>query len=86
MHAEHVLFVVELQIHILSFLDAKNLLNAALVCKQWSRVALDLLWNILHDLRPLISLLAPVATKRTLTLRGTHFLAVRHCPTSSANA
>lgn len=85
MHAKHVLFIVELQIQILSFLNARCLLQAALVCKQWSEVALDLLWHVLHDLHPLISLLAPVVTKRKFTLQGARFFVVSYLMLSTAS-
>ena len=70
MQTAHVLFIVELQTHILSFLDPKDLLHAALVCRQWSEAALDILWLVIYDFRPLLNLLAPMVLERRTTPQG----------------
>ncbi|PSR94376.1 hypothetical protein PHLCEN_2v4461 [Hermanssonia centrifuga] len=38
--------------------------RAALVSTQWAEIALDKLWHVIKDLRPLLSLLAPLSTER----------------------
>ncbi|KAH8091795.1 hypothetical protein BXZ70DRAFT_469086 [Cristinia sonorae] len=49
--------IVEL---ILSFLDKSSNVQNALVCKQWSDIALNLLWRDLPDVCPLFELLCPM--------------------------
>ncbi len=54
----------ELLALIFSYLDDRWLSRAALVSTQWAEIALDKLWHVIKDLRPLLSLLAPLSTER----------------------
>ena len=67
----HPLRITELLTLILSFLDNKSLVKAALVSKEWSDAALDIVWQVVHDFRPLLTLLAPLASERKVTSQGT---------------
>ncbi|OAX37634.1 hypothetical protein K503DRAFT_719480 [Rhizopogon vinicolor AM-OR11-026] len=59
MQPHRVLFIPELLQNILSFMDrADNVFNAC-VCKQWSEIALDLIWREVNDLPRLLGLLRP---------------------------
>ncbi|KAG8920000.1 hypothetical protein FRC01_000986 [Tulasnella sp. 417] len=51
------LAVPELLAHVFSFATASTLSSCALVCKQWSEVALDRLWRHLESMFPLLELL-----------------------------
>jgi hypothetical protein len=56
--------VPELLALVFSFLDDRSLARAAQTCRPWSVVALDALWHTLTDLRPLLTLLAPMTSER----------------------
>jgi hypothetical protein len=58
--AHRVLITARLLNLTLSFLDQRSNAANACVCKAWSDVALAVLWNDVHDLWRLISLLAPL--------------------------
>lgn len=45
---------------IFQYCDPRDNFHNALVSKTWSDEALDILWNQLHSMRPLFSLLAPL--------------------------
>lgn len=45
---------------ILSFLDEHSNANNVAVCRQWSRIAIGILWREVSDIRKLFSLLAPM--------------------------
>ncbi|KAF8835219.1 hypothetical protein BDN67DRAFT_959375 [Paxillus ammoniavirescens] len=53
-------FIPELIDIIFNFLDRKTNVTNALVCKQWSQIALDVVWNEVDDLIQLFSLLKPI--------------------------
>ncbi|OBZ72753.1 hypothetical protein A0H81_06681 [Grifola frondosa] len=53
----------ELLFIILSHLDDRSLSKVVTVCKQWSEIALDILWRDVVDLRRLLSILAPFTRK-----------------------
>ncbi|KIK96983.1 hypothetical protein PAXRUDRAFT_137252 [Paxillus rubicundulus Ve08.2h10] len=55
-----VLFIPELVDIIFRFLDKKTNVTNALVCKQWSQIALDVVWKEVDDLVQLFSLLKPI--------------------------
>ncbi|EKM50865.1 uncharacterized protein PHACADRAFT_151262 [Phanerochaete carnosa HHB-10118-sp] len=63
--------VPELLALVFSHLDNRNLARAARVCRQWADVALDTLWHTVTDLRPLLSLLAPLTGQKKSTGRAT---------------
>ena len=69
---QHPLRITELLTLILSFLDNKSLVKAALVSKEWSDAALDILWQVVTDFRPLLSLLAPLTSERKSTNQGAY--------------
>lgn len=58
------IYIAELLALIFSFLEDKSTGRAACVCRQWSDVALDSLWHTVTDLRPLLSLLAPLTHEK----------------------
>ncbi|KAL7278361.1 hypothetical protein ACG7TL_008339 [Trametes sanguinea] len=53
----------ELLVMIFSYLDDRALSRAACVCKHWSDIALDSLWNEVSDLRRALTVLAPLSLK-----------------------
>ncbi|KAF8835220.1 hypothetical protein BDN67DRAFT_959378 [Paxillus ammoniavirescens] len=55
-----VLFIPELVDIVFNFLDRKTNVTNALVCKQWSQIALDVVWKEVDDLIQLFSLLKPI--------------------------
>lgn len=58
------IYIAELLALIFSFLEDKSVARAARVCRLWSDVALDTLWHTIHDLRPLLNLLAPLTNEK----------------------
>src|SRR5882757_1475449 len=69
MQPHRVLFIPELLQNILSFMDrADNVFNAC-VCKQWSEIALDLIWREVNDLPRLLGLLRPCQRRGASTVR-----------------
>lgn len=62
--------IPELLTIMFSFLDNRSLARAARVCSQWSDVALDTLWHTATDLRPLLSLLAPLTGEKKSVVMG----------------
>ncbi|KAI0701095.1 hypothetical protein BC835DRAFT_1411705 [Cytidiella melzeri] len=56
------IFISEILALIFSNLDNRSVARAARVCHQWSDVALDTLWHVVTDIRPLLSLLAPLTS------------------------
>ena len=48
---------------IFSYLDDRALARAACVCKHWSGIALDSLWFEVHDLKKVLTVLAPLSLK-----------------------
>jgi hypothetical protein len=54
------MFIAEILALILSHLDRRDVARATQVCRQWSEVAIDTLWYLVTDLRPLLTLLAPL--------------------------
>ncbi|KAI0338825.1 hypothetical protein BDW22DRAFT_1362548 [Trametopsis cervina] len=65
------IYITELLSLIFSFLDDRSVSRAARVCQQWSDIALDVLWHVVHDPRSLFSLLAPLNTYEQRTSSGT---------------
>ena len=63
--------ITELLALILSFAEKGTLFNAALVSKQWSDAALDILWQTSTDPRHLLILLAPLVAERKTMVHGT---------------
>ncbi|KAF8833151.1 hypothetical protein BDN67DRAFT_1017888 [Paxillus ammoniavirescens] len=57
---QHLLFVPEVVDVIFNFLDRKTNLTNAFVCKQWSQIALDVVWKEVDNLIQLFSLLKPI--------------------------
>ena len=57
-----VLSTPELLRIILSHVPHEDDMNCALTCKLWADIARDFLWHCVRDLRPLLQLLAPLAT------------------------
>ncbi|KAF8835217.1 hypothetical protein BDN67DRAFT_959372 [Paxillus ammoniavirescens] len=57
---QRLLFVPELVDVIFNFLDRMTNLTNALVCKQWSQIALDVVWKEVDNLIQLFSLLKPM--------------------------
>ncbi|KAI1793728.1 hypothetical protein LXA43DRAFT_1000221 [Ganoderma leucocontextum] len=53
----------ELLTMIFSYLDDHDLARAACVCKHWAEIALDTLWFEVHDLRRILTVLAPLTLK-----------------------
>ena len=69
MRPHRVLFIPELLKNILSFLDRlDNVINAC-VCKQWSEIALDLIWREVNNLPRLLTLLRPYKTRGVSNVR-----------------
>jgi hypothetical protein len=58
--AQRVFFIPDLVDVIFNFLDRKANVTNALVCKQWSPIALDVVWKEVDDLVQLFSLLKPI--------------------------
>ncbi|KAF9244498.1 hypothetical protein BU15DRAFT_85881 [Melanogaster broomeanus] len=58
--AHRVLFIPELVDIIFNSLDRKTNVTNARVCKEWSEIALDVIWKEVDDLVQLFSLLKPV--------------------------
>lgn len=56
------IYIAEVLALVFSHLDNRSIARAARVCKQWSDVALDTLWHVVTDFKPLLSLLAPITT------------------------
>ncbi|KAI0350796.1 hypothetical protein OH77DRAFT_1498896 [Trametes cingulata] len=54
----------ELLVMIFSYLDARALSRTACVCKHWSEIALDCLWNEVTDLRRALTVLAPLSLRQ----------------------
>ncbi|KIO31760.1 hypothetical protein M407DRAFT_19269 [Tulasnella calospora MUT 4182] len=59
--AHRVLSIIEVLIQILRSLRKPDLAAAALVCRTWSDVALDLLWEELESVHPIMALLGPIS-------------------------
>ncbi|KAJ8516429.1 hypothetical protein ONZ45_g6263 [Pleurotus djamor] len=57
-----VLSTPELLRLILSHVPHEDDMNCALTCKLWADIARDFLWHCVRDIRPLLQLLAPLAT------------------------
>jgi hypothetical protein len=62
MQPHRVLLIPELLQNILSFLDRADTVANACVCKQWSEIALDLIWREVNSLPRLLALLRPHQT------------------------
>ncbi|OAX34058.1 hypothetical protein K503DRAFT_725012 [Rhizopogon vinicolor AM-OR11-026] len=63
MHPHMVLLIPELLENILSFVDRReNVINAC-VCKQWSEIAMDLVWREVESLPEFLTLLRPSQTR-----------------------
>ncbi|KAH8109629.1 hypothetical protein DFH11DRAFT_1626028 [Phellopilus nigrolimitatus] len=60
-----VLSVLELLNFIFSYLDRHTHASCARVCKRWTGVALDLLWEELDEVVPLLSILAPLGSDQS---------------------
>ncbi|KIJ11935.1 hypothetical protein PAXINDRAFT_118616, partial [Paxillus involutus ATCC 200175] len=58
--AHRVLFIPELVDIIFNFLDKVTNVTNALVCEQWSQIALDVVWKEVDNLVQLFSLLKPI--------------------------
>jgi hypothetical protein len=58
--SQRVLFIPELVDIIFNLLDRKTNATNALVCKQWSQIALDVVWKEVDDLLQLFRLLKPI--------------------------
>lgn len=59
---------------ILSYLDDRSITRTATVNVQWAEIALDAVWRDVHDIRRLLSLLAPlVSEKQTAVLAYTGY-------------
>ncbi|KIJ12828.1 hypothetical protein PAXINDRAFT_82284 [Paxillus involutus ATCC 200175] len=58
--AQRVFFIPELVDIIFNFLDRKTNVTNALVCKQWSRIASDVIWKEVDNLIQLFSHLKPI--------------------------
>lgn len=72
--------IPELLALLFSHLDNRSLARAARVCKQWVDVALDALWHTVTDLRPLLSLLAPLTgQKKSTPGRTTQYAYIVRC-------
>lgn len=67
------IYIAEVLTLILSFLDDRSLARSARVCKQWTDVALDILWHTITDLRSLLSLLAPLTGEKKATGRHAQY-------------
>ncbi|TCD63646.1 hypothetical protein EIP91_005163 [Steccherinum ochraceum] len=59
-----VILIPELLTLILSYLDDRSVAKSATVCLRWADIALDVVWRDVHDIRRLLSLLAPLTTER----------------------
>ena len=46
-----------------SYLDHRDLVQVALVCKRWSEIALDALWCEVSDLKRVLAVLAPLVLR-----------------------
>ena len=57
-----VLAIPEIIELIMSFLDKKDNVNNACVCRSWSEIALDCIWRNVDDITQLLRLLAPLDT------------------------
>ncbi|KAF9221170.1 hypothetical protein BS17DRAFT_803698 [Gyrodon lividus] len=68
-HPHRVLFIPELVDIIFNCLDRKTNVTTACVCKQWSEIALDVIWREVDDLIQLFSLLKPIHRAEHLTER-----------------
>ena len=55
-----VLAIPEIIELIMSFLDKKDNVNNACVCRRWSDIALDCVWRNVDDITQLLRLLAPL--------------------------
>lgn len=62
-HARSLGHIHELLTMIFSYLDDRDLAGAACVCKHWAEIALDTLWFEVHDLRRVLTVLAPLTLK-----------------------
>lgn len=63
MQPHRVLFIPELLGIIFGFVDEDDHVNNACVCKQWSEIALDIIWWEVDDLSRLLALLRPYKIK-----------------------
>ncbi|KAL1709472.1 hypothetical protein EV121DRAFT_286539 [Schizophyllum commune] len=59
--ASRVLQIPEILDIMISFLEQKEHLGCALVCRQWCEIALDALWRVVDDLPRLFGILAPLS-------------------------
>ena len=59
--SHRVLFIPELLDIIFGFLDRDTNVTNACVCKQWSEIALDVVWKEVNDLLHLFRLLKPIS-------------------------
>jgi hypothetical protein len=69
MHHHTALLIPELLDYILSFMDRNDNVINACVCKQWSEIALDLIWWKVERLLQLLALLRPYETRDASTVR-----------------
>lgn len=73
MRPHMVLFIPELLGNIFSFLNRAENVIIACVCKQWSSIALDIIWEVVCDLPPLLALLRPYQMPPSYGLIVRHF-------------
>jgi len=59
MHPHTALLIPELLKNIFSFAERHDNVNHACVCKQWSEIALDLVWREVENILQLLTLLRP---------------------------
>ena len=65
--SHRVLRIAEIQDRIFSFNEVDDAARCALVCKAWTDVSLDHVWNTASDIVQLLNILAPLkATKKGL--------------------
>lgn len=60
----NVVVIPELLSLILSFLDDRSVTKILTVNVQWAETALDTVWRDVHDIRRLLTLLAPLVSER----------------------
>ncbi|KIO16506.1 hypothetical protein M407DRAFT_33855 [Tulasnella calospora MUT 4182] len=59
--AHRVLFIIEILMQVLRNLGKPELAAAALTCRTWTDVALDMLWEELESVCPIMALLGPIS-------------------------
>lgn len=74
MHPHAALLIPELLQNIFSFVDRNDNVSNACVCKQWSEIALDLVWREVENIPQFLTLLRPrrihgLSSVRNLSIR-----------------